>query len=200
MATNMKLLIAVPTFDDNVCTETYKSIWNATRNTEHMDTKLEFVKGYSADEARNKIGRMVVDGGYSHVLMIDSDIVIPPNTVFDILDTDKAVVLGYYNRKDGKGSVMFREGPGNFDEPKIIKSPDELTERYTKIKGGGLGCALISSGVFETLDPPWFKYITYPNGNVLSEDLFFCEHVTANSISVWLDKKIICKHKKTTFV
>jgi len=65
-----------------------------------------------------------------------------------------------------------------------------------EIKGGGLGCALIKADVFRKIGPNrWFQYIEYPNGSVLSEDLFFCHNArTVYGLKIFAHTAVRCGH------
>ena len=58
-----------------------------------------------------------------------------------------------------------------------------------KIRGSGLGCALIHRSVFEKMKYPYFKWTEYEKGTQLSEDLYFSERV-----EMYLDTRVTCGH------
>ena len=77
------------------------------------------------------------DPDITHLWLVEDDMVIPDNTLWDMLSEDKDVVAcDYPVTKEGKGSV-FRVGG------EII---------YT-----GTGCLLIKREVFATLSQPYFR-------------------------------------------
>jgi hypothetical protein len=74
-------------------------------------------------------------------------------------------------------------------------------EYIIRVNGGGFGCALIDTEIFNfsTVSMPYFNYVNYPDGNVLSEDLYFCSALRNAGHGVYLNTKVVCKHigKKT---
>ena len=56
--------------------------------------------------------------------------------------------------------------------------------RPIEVKGGGLGIALIKVDIFRNLPYPYFKFVTYSNDTVLSEDLYFCNLANGNGFNV----------------
>jgi hypothetical protein len=69
----MKVLIAVPTFE-TIAPECFKAIYELQGD----DLTFDFVRGYDCAKARNEIAKKALNGGFDYVLMVDSDIVIPP--------------------------------------------------------------------------------------------------------------------------
>ena len=52
------------------------------------------------------------------------------------------------------------------------------------MSSGKNGIALIKVNVFEKLQYPYFKFVTYPNDTVLSEDLYFCNSASENGCNI----------------
>lgn len=185
----MKILIAVPTFE-TIEPEVFKAIYNL--KSEH-ELSFDFVKGYDCAVARNEIARLVQIGGYDYVLMIDSDTIVPPDTLDLMLDPPVDVCLGVCprkNTKDGKSSII------KFGSPSYHESfyYSELPEERIRVKGGGFACALIKANVFTRMDAPWFQYVTNEDGSTLSEDYYFCMNARAFDIDIWMDPRVRCGH------
>ena len=94
----MKILIAVPTFE-TIQPEVFKAIYNI--KSEH-ELHFDFVRGYDCAVARNEIGKIAQAGDYDYVLMVDSDTIVPPDTLDLMLDPPADVVLGVCPRKNTK--------------------------------------------------------------------------------------------------
>ena len=187
----MKVLVAVPTFE-TITPETFRSIYNLKRG-EH-DVSFDFVKGYDCAKARNEIAKKTTEGGYDAVLMVDSDIIVPDMALLWMTETPADIVLGCYPRKNTKkGEVeLFRLGQKDFVNRYTYEDLPQDTR--IDVKGGGFGCAFVNSVVFKQLPFPWFKYVTYNNGSVLSEDLYFCHSAITAMIRVQADTRIRCGH------
>ena len=185
----MKILIAVPTFE-TIQPEVFKAIYNLKSDHElHFD----FVKGYDCAVARNEIAKQAQLGGYDYVLMVDSDTVIPPDTLDLMLDPPVDICLGVCPRKntrDGKTAII-KYGAEEYHDSYYYK---DLPEGRTLVKGGGFACALVKANVFTRMDNPWFQYVTNADGSTLSEDFYFCQNARFYGIDIWMDPRVKCGH------
>lgn len=66
--------------------------------------------------------------------------------------------------------------------------------RPIDVKGGGLGIALIKVRVFEKLPYPYFKFVTYSNDTVLSEDLYFCNQASGMGFNIKCNTSVKGNH------
>lgn len=184
-----KILIAVPTFE-SIAPETFKSIYAI--QSEHI-LAFDYVKGYDCARARNLIGQEAVEGEFDYVLMVDSDVIIPPDCLDNMLENPVPMCVGVYPRKNTKSkeTELFK-----FSEKDYLDrfSYDELTAIRMPVKGSGFGCALIDVNVFKTLPFPWFKYVVYDSGDVLSEDLYFCDILRRQGYTIEADTRVKCGH------
>lgn len=192
----MNVLIAVPTFE-NINPETFKSIYDLEK-IPGVKFDFEFVKGYDCAVARNMIMKKAIDGKYDYVLMVDSDIILPKDALINLINDNKYVVLGYYPRKnEPEISEIFKRGIGYPNENKILMNDLAASDgTLMEINGGGFGCALINMDVLNKLNNPivYFNYMIYPDGDHLSEDLYFCSLVRNNGINIYVDTRVRCKH------
>lgn len=203
----MEILIAVPTFE-TIYPDTYKSIWDL--DAAGNDLHFEYVRGYDCATARNKIARLALDLNPAYVLMVDNDVVLPKDALTNMLEDVKDVCLGFYAHR---GPDNVYTGNTNIcrlydaDGQKYTSYPleseytgEEMREMREKgqykvrVHGGGLGCALIRTGVFKNLKYPWFDWVNYKTGRMLGEDLFFCEQCKRNGIAVFTDTRVNCGH------
>lgn len=188
----MKVLIAVPTFE-TICPETFRSLWALKSSAHEVD--FEFVKGYDCARARNKIGEMARKRGYEYVLMLDSDMEIPRDALEKLTEFPVDVCLGVSPKKNTATgeTTLFKSGTADFTE---VWHYDELPDGVNRmtVRGGGFGCVLIRTELFNQLEYPWFQYTCYPNGSVLSEDLYFCEGARLKGFKVEADLRVRCGH------
>ena len=203
----MKILIAVPTFE-NIYPDTFKSIYDL--DASGCDLSFEFVRGYDCATARNRIARLAIDGGYDYVLMVDNDVVLPKDAIRNFLDDPKPVCLGAYAHRDTDNVYRGRtcicklkdnNGVSYFNYPleseytaDELKSLKDAGHHKVQIHGGGMGCAFIKTSVFKTLKYPWYDWVNYRGGGMLSEDLYFCEQCKNNKIPVCTDTRVSCGH------
>lgn len=190
----MKILIAVPTFE-NILPDTFKSIYNL-KIPEGTECSFDFIRGYDCAKARNEIAKKAKD--FDKVLMVDSDVILPDDALISMLNTTADVCLGVYPRKNTSTgqTEIFKLGFMNFTDENNMSMDEVLEHKGAKvpIKGGGLGCALIKSSIFNQLKYPWFKYVQYDTGDVLSEDNYFCCQVCNKGLEIVVDTHVLCGH------
>lgn len=184
----MSILIAVPTYE-TISPECFRAIYAVKGD----DITFDYVKGYDCAKARNTIAREALEGNYEYVLMVDSDIVLPPETLSYMLEYPVDICFGIYPRKTNpEETELFYRGTFSFDRRYTYTEIEELSDTRINVKGSGFGCALIKTDVFRRLLYPWFKFVSYDNGDFLSEDLYFC--MMAEGLTMQADLRVKCGH------
>ena len=202
-----RILIAVPTYE-NITPDTFKALWDMDKDGH--ECLFEFVRGYDCAAARNNIAQKAIGFAADYVLMVDNDVTPSADALKCLLSHDVDVVLGYYAHRtkgrpyDGRTCVcrlLMPEGVPYFGYPaesqytgQELREKRESGEYLVQIHGGGMGCALIKESVFHEFAFPWFKWVTYDDGGVLSEDLYFCEQLKNECIPVYADTRVECGH------
>jgi hypothetical protein len=205
----MRILIAVPTYE-TIFPDTYKSLWDLDKGDHEV--LFESVRGYDVATARNKIAQKAINLNAGYVLMVDNDVVLPRNALMCLLENDKDVCIGYYAHRGSDNLYHGRtcacklkdaDGKEYYHYPLESEyTAEELHEMQEngvtafEIHGGGMGCALIRTSIFQTLSYPWYDWVNYGNENrgMLSEDLYFCSQCRANGISIYADARVGCGH------
>lgn len=204
-----RVLIAVPTFE-NITPDTFKALWDMYKG-EH-EVLFEFVRGHDCATARNKIVDKAQELCTDYVLMVDNDVTPPKDALLNLLSHGADVVLGYYAHRNADNVYTGRvcvckhlkdDGTPWFNYPLESEwTADELREKreageyLIQIHGGGMGCALIKTDVFERLDYPWYDWVNYHDKKIgmLSEDLYFCEKCKADFTPIYTDTRVACGH------
>lgn len=193
----MKILIAVPTFE-SIFPDTFKSIWDLDRGGHEV--LFEYVRGYDCAAARCQIALLAQAKGVDYVLMVDNDMVLPPDALVHLLEADPQVCLGYCARrgKDGYDGVssIFRDDPQLKDRytTKELKDLRAAGRFRLQVRGGGAACMLIKTSVFEDMNYPYFHWVNYMDKKSLSEDLYFCEQCRINDVPIYVDTRVACGH------
>lgn len=115
----------------------------------------------------------------THLLFLDSDMMVPPDTLARLLAHDKPIVGATYTKRRGPFDLTHRElngGPGQIGKPGLR----EVSRMPT-------GCLLIDMSVFEKLSKPYFPVKWSEAGDCISEDNVFCDRAREAGFSVWLD-------------
>lgn len=186
----MSVLIAVPTFE-TIAPECFKAIYDLKGD----GLSFDYVKGYDCAKARNEIARKALSGGFEHILMVDSDVVIPPDTLEIMRSAPTDICFGIYPRKNTKTgeTELFKDGTFDFKNRFTMKDLEDLENPRILVKGGGFGCALIKTDVFNNIPYPWFEFISYENNTFLSEDLCFCMKASFR-YELFADTRVKCGH------
>lgn len=186
----MGILIAVPTYE-TIAPECFKAIYDL----EGDDLSFDFVKGYDCAKARNEIARKALEGGFEYVLMVDSDIILPTNTVPLLTESPVDVCFGVYPRKNTKTgeTELFKDDAFDFVNRYTLKELDDIGQSRISVKGGGCGCVLIRTGIFNIIPYPWFEFLSYENNTFLSEDLTFSMRASA-MFRLMADTRVRCGH------
>lgn len=203
----MKVLIAVPTFE-SIYPDTYKSIWDLDDCGHEL--LFEYVRGYDCATARNAIARKAIELNVDYVLMVDNDVVLPKDALKNLLNDPKDVCLGFYAHRDTDNIYRGRtcvcklnddRGIAYYNYPleseytaEELKKLRENGQYKVQIHGGGSGCAFVKMSVFKTLKYPWYDWVNYKGGGMLSEDLYFCEQCKDHRIKVYTDTRVACGH------
>jgi len=141
---------------------------------------------------------------YTHMMWIDSDIILEPAHFQTLLNHDKNIVSGMYLMTNNKSfatvenwdeKVLEKDGYFHFMGEADVKEKDGLFEvDYT-----GFGFILIKRGVFESLDYPWFHALKIKIGpceDNTSEDVSFCKLVKQKGYKIWVDPSVRVLHEK----
>ena len=184
----MKTLIAIPTSRD-IEIQCAASIIGMEREGR---IGVFCPQSYSIDASRNLIVEHALEIGYDYIMWIDSDMILPNNTLTTLMSHDKDVVSGVYAYKligaENAVAKRFKDKAKDIYEDIPLK---EITEskRLIEVDGVGFGCVLTKVDVFRHIKKPWFRYT--PN---MGEDIYFCRKAQKAGYQVYLDTSILCGH------
>jgi len=184
----MKILLAIPSAR-YIETECVTSLFEMEKTG---DIELVIPKSYSVDVGRNIIAKYAQENGFDYIMWVDSDMILPKNTLVRLLSHDKDIVAGVYSYKVlGNKEVVAKrfqdETREEYDNLTIkeIKESSGLIE----VDGFGFGCVLTKTSMFDKIPYPWFIYT-----QEMGEDIFFCRKAQNEEYKLWLDTDVICGH------
>lgn len=151
--------------------------------------------------ARNAVALHAVDRGYSHVLFVDDDMIVPPDLVQRLLAANKDVVgtLAYQRLGDHLPCVF------NWDKGANGYVPVHGVEKkgLLKVDAVGFGAVMIKVDVIKAMleenaaDPDMREQDRLRevfSWGRLGEDLGFCKRAVALGYEVWVDTDVILGH------
>ena len=199
-----KVMITVPCYE-NIYPDTMKCIWDLNKAPGHSAYDLDFcfVRGYTIDRARNLCVHEAKKAKATHILFVDNDVTFDYEYLDNLLEHELPVVMGYYNhRPSDPEDTLVRTNLCKMGQVNYIEqiTPEEMYEAgidgydLVQVKGGGLGFTLVDMEVFKKLRYPYFLFVTYGDGQSLSEDLFFCEQCAMAGIDIYADPRCYCGH------
>lgn len=190
----MSVLICVPTYE-SITTECYKALWELDECGH--DVMFDTVKGYDCALARIKACEKAVKFKADYLLMVDSDTVLPPDALANLVSDGQDVVLGYYQWKKRRRGEVCLWKHGSWTERYTASELHSLAAMGTGlvlVQGGGMGCSLIRTSVLERIPKPWFRWVVRPDGTETGEDVYFCKQCNEAGVQVWADTRVACGH------
>jgi len=195
------------------------SFWMSLMNAvKPVKFQLSINTEFEIGTARNSIVREFLNSGFSHLLFLDSDIVLERDTILRLMSHAKPLVSALYFTKGGAmepAAWFHSKVPWKRDAP-VIKQVEPRKFVHTKtnepVKGLveaellGMGCVLVERSVFERSEQPWFYYSmadeNMKDEDRISEDFYFCYSKLYKKLGIkpLLDTKAIVGHMTKAIV
>jgi len=191
----VRILIALPTAK-NIETETFLSIYYLDI-PEGVHVDLSCFYGYRIDQVRNLIVDHGLKNNYDYILFVDSDMILPRETLTALYNQQKDIVSGVYvKRALGKENIAeaYIWDP---IENKIrnIDRPEDLREELMEVEGIGFGCVLVKADVLRAIGYPQFQYFaTLDFNETISEDSYFCMEAKKKGYKIHLLTTLLFEH------
>lgn len=175
---------------------TIESIYNLSI-PDNVETSLRIVEGYTVDVARNKIVDIALQECADYILFVDSDVILPKDTLVRLLDINSDIATGWYIKKmDGEGvSELFNPVSGSKTLGNILESNIPKGGIFD-VAACGFGCTLVKTSICRTIKDKkqiCFEYIHTATG-MCSEDIDFCNKATSLGYSIKFDAALRCGH------
>ncbi len=208
----MRILIEVPTYDGRISQATSESLWRLDKCGNDVDYKPR--QGYGCAMARNRIAADALNAHYDYVLMVDNDIALPQDALKHLLSHDVDFVMGYYLNRYARGerklTTLYKQtGKWTMYADEELRKLRDDGQYLIRVRGGGMGCALIRASVFERVKFPWFEWTdgartpldvadvyechdAFQSGG---EDINFCNRAANVGIAIHADTRVACGHE-----
>ena len=189
----MNILIGIPT-KESIDIEAAISIMNLDWDGHSITyTHADGAGVYGVAQARNQLCRKAIDGGYDKLFMIDSDMILPEDSIHNLLDPDVPIVTGVTRYKNDSGRApIFRYTTDS--EGSDSWKWDEIPDRRFEIRSGGVACAMISVDLLRRMKRPWFVWEERANGTYVGEDIGFYEKLHDMGVPPQADGRVRCGH------
>lgn len=185
----MRLLIAIPSHD-YIHVEFVKSLTRLMRELEmnniNFDVCIE--SGTLVYVARDNLSSKAINGGYTHVLWLDADMVFQETLLDDLQFCGKEFVCGVFHaRRKGYHSCIF----SNIDINSLERIEEYPREAF-EIAGCGFACVYMSVDMLKTvMSTNGTCFLPTKN---LGEDLAFCKRATDLGYKLYCEPSAVVGH------
>lgn len=159
------------------------------------------VTGNFVPAQRELIVRRAFASSVDYVLMLDDDIVVPPDAVLKLAailesDLDAAIAGGLYYTRDGIRPMVADGWSSNDTTQAWIPAFGFAPVTVDAI---GFGCVLVRVSALRMLVPPFFGAQIYVETaaarvRLCNEDFLMCERMRATGYRIVLDAGVRCGH------
>lgn len=198
----MKILLACPTH--RIEPETLDAIFRldpSGHDLHMMFTRCNLPSGYghhlSILKNYQDIRAVFLAQNYDAMLIVESDMIVPPDTLARLAALEADVALGLYvHRHVGTYNLQWPTEAASLGDFAKFGEEQTFWSQTLDVSGGGFGCALIKRRVLERY---MFRieYIGRKNPWVLADCdyyLFYDLH-QAGEYTIRMDTSIVCGHK-----
>lgn len=185
----MRLLIGIPS-TDFLHVEFVKSLTNLVLRLreDEIDFTVHFETGTLVYVARDNIASKAINGGFTHVLWLDSDMVFTDDFLDSLMFCGKPFVAGIYqSRRKGYHSALFK----NLDIDNLERF-EEYPHGTFEIAGCGFAGVLIET---EILRQVMVNHGTcFLPMKMYGEDLAFCKRAVDMGYKIYAEPTAVMGH------
>lgn len=193
-----RVLVGIPTIGE-VKTQTTASLVSYMGSAKKHEPVIIFKENSQLHTARNSFVFEAVQRKCNYVMMIDSDMVFPPDGIDHLISENKDIIGGEYFGRIIPFPVVKQIKNKNIYQPLRSMVKNIIYE----VAGIGGGFLLININVFKKLMPPFF-YFGFPQEFGLAEiehinkdidpDVTFCLKARKAGFKIWADNHIELGH------
>jgi hypothetical protein len=182
MSASIRLLVAFPSTDlvhaGFACDLAMLMVMT---DQKQIPVDLLLVQTAPISTARHACALEALQGGFSHLLFLDTDQRFPATTAIRLLGHQKPIVGATYRKR------MMPHDLNHVELDETVAGhlePDEVGLRKVQSLPGG--CLLIETKVFTKLKPPYFRF-EYQGEKLYGEDVLFCRDAREAGYAIWMD-------------
>lgn len=187
----MKLLIAVPAMD-TVPVPFLNSMLGLQKRLikDGIDFEIKVESGTLVYLARDRLASRAINGEFTHVLWLDSDMVFHSNILEDLMFSGKSFVTGIaHGRRSPFLSCVFKDI--TLDGLKRWEL-DEYPTTTFEVAGCGLACCLMDVEILKAVMLKWGTCFTPIKQ--YGEDLVFCLRAKNLGYQIWAEPTVRLGH------
>lgn len=179
----MQVSICIPT-KDHIPAGFAMCLANLTSDLtrKNVSFSLNMIIGTTIADSRNQLAKKAIADNSEYTLWLDSDMHFPSDVFFNLKKHNKDIVgCTYSTRRRPQRSVAF-------DNETDFNSRLSSQSGLHPVFAVGFGCILIKTGVFKSINSPWFfnRWDNYTE-TLVGEDIVFCENANNNNFTVYVD-------------
>lgn len=196
----MKITIAIPS-NRGINPKTFQCVLELIANSDYDFYLLVAEEGYTIAENRNYIAVQALNNKSEYLLMIDDDMVFPPDTLDKLISNNKDVCGVAYHSRGSKDMVKIVPdimAIAEVDKGKYINLETEEDPKYKEVfecYATGTGIILIKTDILYKIKRPWFEFTYFDNGKCKEgEDWNFCFKAKNVGYKIYTDPTIKVGH------
>lgn len=128
---------------------------------------------------------------YAALLMLDSDMVVPPDTLERLLVHQLPLVGAVYFNRVPPHDAVASDWPDGERRLSDFSGPP-----VRRVFATGTGCLLVTREALQAIPRPWFDWTEPGNG----EDLHFCRQAAQAGVPVYVDTSLSVGHVGATSI
>lgn len=194
-----KVLIGTPSHDGKVDVWYANSLVNTIRlSYEKNITVVPVYMAYDSlvQRARNDLVKLAIEEDFDDLIFIDSDVEWHPEWIFKLLDYKEDVVGGYYPKKAEPLQFPIKALEGGLKVENGLAEVEGLPTGFLKISKSALQKVWDVSEEYQNEGKTCRMVfdIKVVDGQLVSEDVVFCQKWRSLGEKVWLDPTMACNH------
>jgi len=202
----------------HACVSSIRELARRTRGA--ADVAIWWENDQPHDRCRNLLlKRFRDDRRWTHLLFVDTDEAVEPDTIDRLLVHDHPLVCGpvptlhqRYGPPGEPRGVTVGTNVMVFDQPALRGGsvgpeqpnvgyrrvdPDEFPNQPFYCDAGGLGLCMIHRSVVERTEPPWCRFVGQFDGEHVGEDVYFFRKARLAGFRLLVDPTVRAEHHKT---
>lgn len=150
------------------------------------------VSDYSVAGMRNFMCRWCLNRDFTHLFMLDADMVLPKYALQELLKMGTFIASGIAASRFPPHLPNIFE----WDKNGNLVTHRPTKEKIIQVAGVGASGLLIHRKVLEVVPEPWFVHnARLPNGSFVSEDLYFCVKAKKYGFPTMVNTEVVYKHE-----